>query len=84
MSPITDSLKLHVISKGAFLPGTSRKSKGIDSCRMRIMPPQESFTLCHYTANLLRELPIDGFYQMKASNESVDKFKNDNENKTAF
>ena len=48
---------------------------------MRIMPPQESFTLCHYTANLLRELPIDGFYQMKASNESVDKFKNNIENK---
>ncbi len=37
----------------------------MDSCRIRILPNLESFPLCHYTANLLRELPIDGFYQMK-------------------
>ena len=58
---------IHPSFEGAFLPGTSKKNKGVDSCRIRIMPPLEPFVLCHYTANLLRELPIDGFYQMKAS-----------------
>ncbi|XP_041354497.1 AP-5 complex subunit mu-1-like [Gigantopelta aegis] len=36
----------------------------VPSRRIRFTPPAEMFTLCHYTASRLQELPIFGVYQM--------------------
>ena len=35
--------------------------------RIRFSPPAETFTLCHYSASRLQELPIFGSFTMKVS-----------------
>ncbi|XP_074652050.1 AP-5 complex subunit mu-1-like [Tubulanus polymorphus] len=39
--------------------------KTVNFHKIRFTPPVESFTLCHYTASRIPELPIKGYYQMK-------------------
>ena len=38
-----------------------------NSRRIRFTPPLEMFTVCHYTAPTLKQLPVAGRYEMKVS-----------------
>jgi hypothetical protein len=38
-----------------------------NSRRIRFTPPIEMFTVCHYTAPTLKQLPVTGRYEMKVS-----------------
>ncbi|KAK7104221.1 AP-5 complex subunit mu-1-like [Littorina saxatilis] len=63
-----DQLTTHpcVLSADSMPLPDNKASAGVPAPRrIRFSPPSENFTLCHYSASHLQELPIFGSYTMK-------------------
>ncbi|XP_004349404.2 hypothetical protein CAOG_02654, partial [Capsaspora owczarzaki ATCC 30864] len=51
--------------------GSTAQASVLSNRKLSFAPPLETFSLCHYRASGIKELPIRGFYQMKEAGENM-------------
>lgn len=66
-----DNILIHPCVQSADTSPLSSADTRPNSRRIRFTPPLEMFTVCHYTAPTLKQLPVAGRYEMKISGKTA-------------